>query len=107
MPPGSRFCAVRNGLQDSVRLIPRAKCNAVEGVIERADGARTLKVRVTAAPEKGNANAALLDLLARCWDMPKSRLSIVAGESSRNKIVFIRGDPDTLLAHLAAKGEEN
>ncbi len=97
---------VRDGLQVSIRLTPKARHNAVEGVIERADGTGALKVRVTAAPEKGNANAALLDLLARFWDMPKSHLSIVAGLGSRNKIVLVKGDSDALLARLGAGGKE-
>ncbi len=106
MPPASPFLPVSNGVQVSVRLVPNARQNRVEGVIERAEGAGVLKVRVSAAPEKGNANAALLDLLAMVWDVPKSQLSIKAGAASRNKIVLIKGDPDMLLAHLGAGGDK-
>lgn len=107
MPHESLFSPVSNGLQVAIRLIPKARHAVVEGVIERADGAAALKVRVTAAPEKGNANAALVELLAGFWDIPKSHLTIVAGVSSRNKIVFIKGDPDRLLAQLGGRGEMN
>jgi len=106
LPPASPFLPVSNGVQVSIRLIPNARRNLVEGAVERADGAGALRVRVTAVPEKGNANAALLDLLATVWDVPKSHLSIKTGATSRNKIVLIKGDPDRLLAHLGAAWKE-
>lgn len=93
---------VSNGVQISVRLTPKARHNLVEGVIVRSDGTGVLKVRVTAAPEKGNANEALLDLLASAWRLRKTQLSIRTGMKSRNKIVLITGDPAALLTLLGA-----
>ncbi|MDP9231980.1 MAG: DUF167 domain-containing protein, partial [Actinomycetota bacterium] len=45
------------------------------------------KVRVTAPPEDGRANDALLDLLAKRLDLPRRSLSIVSGHTSREKVV--------------------
>lgn len=50
-----------------------------------------LRLRVTAPPIEGRANAAVLRLLARALDMPVSRLQIVKGESSRHKTVRVEG----------------
>jgi len=61
-----------------------------------------LRVWVTAAPEKGRANRALLKLLAKTWRIPQSQLQIIAGDKNRNKTILISGDPSkitTLLTH--------
>ena len=100
MPPDSPFQQVSGGVQVVVRLTPRASRNLIEGVIVRADGSTAIKARVTAAPDKGDANAALLELLSDYWDIAKSQMRIKAGASSRNKIVLISGDPEMLLARL-------
>jgi uncharacterized protein len=49
------------------------------------------KVRVTAPPESGKANEAVLDLLATALGVPRSATEIVGGAGSRNKVVAIRG----------------
>ena len=67
-----------------------------------ADGTPVLKVSVTAPPAEGRANEALLALLAREWGLPKRDLTLAGGGNSRNKIVHIAGEPQTLLQRLAA-----
>lgn len=75
----------------TVKLTPGAKKNEV-GVWETdAAGARFLRVSVTAAPEKGKANAALIKLLAKHWGVPKSAITIVRGETSRVKVIEVEG----------------
>ncbi len=61
-----------------------------------------IKVSVKEPAEDGRANEALLQLLARTWQLPRSDLAIVAGATSRRKIVHISGDPRQLLEHLAS-----
>jgi hypothetical protein len=52
------------------------------------------KVRVSAPPEGGRANDAVLDLLAAQLDLPRRSLSIVSGHSAREKVVEMHGiDP--------------
>ena len=83
-----------------MRLTPKASANRVTGTQEDADGASALKVQVTAVPEDGKANAALIKLLAKIWRVPKSSVSVVSGATDRNKVLFIEGDPQDLALRL-------
>ena len=49
----------------------------------------TLEVRVTAVPEKGKANKAVIDLLSKHYKIPKSAVTILRGESSKEKLIEI------------------
>lgn len=62
---------------------------------------------VTAPPESGKANAALLKLLAKAWKLPKTSLSVISGATARRKVVHIAGDPATLLTRLKDWGRTN
>lgn len=53
------------------------------------DGTTRLRARVTAAPEKGRANAALIALLAKTWGVPKSALDVASGQSDRSKVIAV------------------
>lgn len=65
-----------------------------------ADGREVLKVRVRAAPSDGEANAALVALIAKALGLPRARVSIVAGATARLKRVRILGDAAALAAAL-------
>lgn len=69
-----------------VRVAPRASRDAVQGI---HDGA--LKVALTAPPVEGAANAALCKLIAKTLGVPKRAVTIVRGETSRNKSVHVQG----------------
>jgi uncharacterized protein (TIGR00251 family) len=75
----------RRGTALNVRVTPRARRTEISGVME--DG--TLRVRVTAPPVEGKANAALLAYLARFFGVRKSSVEIVAGHKGLDKIVSI------------------
>ncbi len=81
----------------TVKLTPGAKKNEVGGWETDAAGARFLRVFVTAAPEKGKANAALIKLLSKHWGVPKSAIEIVRGETSRVKVIEVEGVETSLL----------
>jgi uncharacterized protein (TIGR00251 family) len=83
-----------------VRLTPRARNNAIAGIAEDADGTRRLKVSVTAVPEGGKANAALINLLAKSWGLPKSAISIKSGATARAKTLLVAGRPGVLRARI-------
>ena len=68
---------------------PRASCNAIEVDGERPDV--SIIVRVTAAPEAGKANDAVVALLAKWLRVPKRSIKIVRGHRSRNKRIRIEG----------------
>ena len=95
------------GVTVAVRLTPKAAANRIDGVAEAEDGARVLQTRVTAAPEGGKANAALLRLLAKSWKLPKSALCVAAGGRSRRKTIHVAGAPAALAARLTRWIEEN
>lgn len=81
----------------TVKLTPGAKKNEVFGWETDAAGERFLRVSVTAAPEKGKANAALIKLLSKHWGIPKSAITIVRGETSRMKVIEVaEADPAVL-----------
>ncbi len=76
---------------DQGAILPiRTKANARKNEIRGQQNGR-LKVAVTAAPEKGKANKAILNLLAAKLNVRRSQLEITGGETSVNKRVLIRG----------------
>ena len=90
----------REALRLRVRLTPRARRDRIDGFAADAEGGRVLKVRVSAPPVEGAANAALIRLLAKALGVPKSAVTIAAGENSRIKTLEIAGDPADLAARL-------
>jgi len=70
----------------AVRTLPRSGRNEVSGVQGDA-----LRVKLTAPPVEGAANAALIELLARQLGVRKSAVAIVGGIRSRNKLVRVEG----------------
>jgi uncharacterized protein YggU (UPF0235/DUF167 family) len=90
-----------------VRLTPKGGRDAVDGVVQLADGRSVLKARVAAAPSDGEANAALTRLIARAVGVPPRDVALTAGATSRIKQFVISGDGPALIAALekiAAKG---
>ena len=83
-----------------LRVTPRAGRDGIDGVIDDAEGRRALKVAVAAAPDGGQANDAVLRLLAKAWRIPKSDLTIVRGTASRHKTVHVAGDGPALKQRL-------
>lgn len=78
----------------AVRIAPRSSQNRVEGVV---DGA--LRVKVNAPAVEGAANAALIALLAGELDVARRDVRIVAGATSRQKLVVVDGvTPDAVVA---------
>lgn len=70
----------------AVRVQPRASKSEVSGEL---DGA--LKIRLAAPPVDGEANEALIKLLSKLFDAPRTRITILSGLSSKNKIVRLSG----------------
>ncbi|AXO68513.1 DUF167 domain-containing protein [Rhizobium rhizogenes] len=78
----------------SVRLTPNGGRDAIDGVEQDADRNSHLKARVSAVPEGGKANKALIVLLAKKLGLPKSSIGFVSGETARKKILRIDTDPE-------------
>ena len=94
------------GVVVRLKVAPRASRERIEGTVADSDGGAALKVSVTAAPEGGRANAAVIALVARVLRLPKSSLAVVSGASSRRKTLRIAGDHAEIEARLAALAEE-
>ena len=76
----------QQGAAFAVRVVPRASKNEIAGQVGDA-----IKVRLTAPPVEGKANEALIAFLAQELGVRKSRVEIVAGETSRNKVICVLG----------------
>jgi len=86
----------RDGVLVNVHAQPGARRNAVIGEREGA-----VRVAVTAPPDKGKANAAILDVLAEALGLRPSQLALVSGETSRRKRILLAGiAPDDARARM-------
>jgi uncharacterized protein len=94
------FRASPAGVRLRLKVAPKAKRDQFGGLLDEPDGGKALKISVTAAPEDGRANAAVIALLAKEWGVAKSAISVVSGATDRRKLVEIRGPSQELLAAL-------
>lgn len=84
------------------RLTPRGGRDAIDGVVELADGSLVLAARVRSAPQGGEADQALCALVAGRLGAPASQVRVVIGLKSRVKQVAVSGDQAALIALLKA-----
>jgi uncharacterized protein (TIGR00251 family) len=94
------WAAVAGGVALAVRLTPKGGRDAIDGIERLADGRAVLKVRVAAPPSEGEANAALIRLIARTMGVPPRDVALAAGASGRVKRLAIAGDATALIAAL-------
>ena len=80
----------------AVKASPKSSRDAIGGILETPQGP-ALKVFVTAAPDRGKANAAVIELIAEAFHVPKSAVTVIAGATDRSKLLRIAGDPGALL----------
>ena len=87
-----------------VRLTPGASANRIDGWDVDAEGRRVLKVRVRARPIEGEANEALIKLLAKALGVRKSAVVLQHGGQSRTKMIEVEGlsepEPEARLTGL-------
>jgi uncharacterized protein len=84
------------GISVALRVTPRGGRDDIEGIETLSDGRRVLKMRVRAIADGGEANRAVMELLARALGVPKAKVRLVSGATSRLKQVAIDGDPAEL-----------
>ena len=94
------WSALAGGVALAVRLTPKGGRDSIDGVELLADGRSVLKVRVAAPPSEGEANTALVRLLAKAVGVPPRDVALTAGATARIKRLTISGDPPTLIAAL-------
>ena len=81
--------AIKNSLSGAtfpVKVHPRGKKNAITGEVGDA-----LKVALTAPPADGKANEACIEFFAKLLNLPRSSVTIAAGQTSRNKVIRVLG----------------
>lgn len=87
----------KDGVLLSVRIIPRASRNEIQGLHDKA-----LKIRLSAPPVEGKANAELIKLLSKTLKLSRTQIDLKSGETGRNKtICFVNVDLKTLEDALA------
>ena len=79
-----------------VRVVPRASRDAMVGVM----GGEALKIRIQAPPVDGKANAYLVKFLSKHWNIPRSSIEILSGETGRNKRLRISNPTDEMRKEL-------
>ena len=84
------------GISIALRVTPRGGRDDIDGVETLSDGRSVLKVRVRAVADGGEANRAVTELLAKVLGVPKARLKLLSGATSRLKQIAIEGDPNAL-----------
>lgn len=81
---------VRPGGMLTLRVTPKASAERIVAEPD-AEGGPRARVHVTVAPEDGKANRAVIALVAKALGIAKSRVTLVRGETSRDKLVRIDG----------------
>jgi uncharacterized protein len=94
--------AGRGGLLLAVRVTPKSSRDEVTGLHTAADGSVSLAVKVTAPPDKGKANKAVIETVAKAAGLPKSAFSLVSGDTERNKTLLVTGNMAAIEALIAA-----
>jgi uncharacterized protein len=88
-----------NEVKISLRIQPGAPKNEVSGLVNSV-----WKIRIAASPVEGKANKELIDFLSGVLDIPKNRITVVRGETGRDKVLAISGlTLDEVNKRLAAK----
>jgi uncharacterized protein len=89
------FQKTSDGVVLNVRVAPRASKTEVQGVL-----GNMLKIRLQAPPVDGKANAALVEFLADTFDIAKSSVVLLSGETGRVKRVLIRDLDEAAIRRL-------
>jgi uncharacterized protein YggU (UPF0235/DUF167 family) len=84
------------GISVALRVTPRGGRDEIDGLETLANGRTVVKMRVRAIAEGGEANRAAVELLARALGVPKARVRVLSGATSRLKQIAVDGDPAKL-----------
>jgi uncharacterized protein (TIGR00251 family) len=95
----SFWTAIDGGVRLRLKVRPQAGRDGVDAVVPDRDG-EALSVSVTAAPEDGKANAAVIALLAKTLGVAKSTISLTHGATARRKTIHVAGAGPALTETL-------
>ena len=80
----------KNGIIIHLKITANASKNDICGIINDTNGQQYLKVKVTAIADNGAANKAIIEFLAKKWDISKSSIEIIAGKTASRKRILIK-----------------
>lgn len=83
-----------------LRLTPKASSDRLKSVARDENGVAWLTATVTAVPEDGRANKALIRMLSKEWRIAKSSIQLVSGQTDRRKTLLVEGDTVALTGKL-------
>lgn len=92
--------AAAGGVLLDIRVTPKGGRDAIDGIELLSSGQAVLKLRVRALPTDGEANAAVIAMLAKLLKLPKSSVALERGGASRVKTLRLAGDANALSAAL-------
>jgi uncharacterized protein len=84
-----------DGIKINIKVIPGSSKCEIAGVIDES-----LKIKLDVPPVEGKANEKCVKFLSKLLGVPKTSISIISGEKSRNKVLYIKGDPDKLEKNI-------
>jgi uncharacterized protein len=76
-----------NLLYLNVKVIPKSSKTELVDILKDEEGNQTLKIKLKAVPEKGKANQELTKYLAKLFEVPKNKVTISSGKTSRTKLI--------------------
>lgn len=90
-----------------VRATANARENAIIGIETRDDDKSYLKLKVRTIAEDGAANKAIIELLAKALNLPRSNFDILSGAKSRTKSIFVKSQNIDIEAHIKDYLDQN
>jgi uncharacterized protein (TIGR00251 family) len=90
------FTKMNDGIKISVRVIPASSKCEISGLIDNS-----LKIKLDVPPIEGKANEKCIKFLSKILSVPKTNIKIISGEKSKNKIVYIKSNPDELVSMIS------
>jgi hypothetical protein len=90
-----KITKLENGIKLSVKIVPNSSRCEIAGIVEES-----LKIKLDVPPVEGKANEKCIKFLSKVLGVPKTSINIVCGETSKNKILFIKGDAEELSSKL-------
>jgi uncharacterized protein (TIGR00251 family) len=92
--------AVKGGVLLDLRVTPKSGRDAIDGIDLLSSGQAVLKLRVRALPTDGEANEAVMALIAKSLKLPKSNIALERGGTSRVKTLRLAGDANAIFSAL-------
>ena len=92
-----KITKLENGIKFGVKVAPNSSKCEIVGVIEDS-----LKIKLDVPPVEGKANEKCIKFLSKLLGVPKTSITIVSGETSKNKILFIKGGAEELSAKITS-----